>query len=301
MFILGFEGMPRRYFDYPPAVPYEPCDLDGRVLVSGRRARHHLRQPDPVDLQRREGARRIPGAERRWNGRSPRRLRRKTSARYRSSRQGPYPYDEEADEVDALSSGNGTDRSPRERRWGCGFSSSRRSSFSAGCSSSIPSTATSMPRIFTGPPPKRTSSWERSTRSFCSRAATPSPLPSRPSSKGRTVRSSLLQLATILMGLAFLVIKYFEWSAKIALGLYPDSPVLLKLGKGEILFFGLYYVMTGLHGLHVLDRLRRHRLHDLLHASRGRSTGRIMPAWRTPVSTGILSISSGSTSTRFFI
>ena len=34
--------------------------------------------------------------------------------------------------------------------------------------------------------------------------------------------------------------------------LYPDSPALLKLGKGEILFFGLYYVMTGLHGLHVL-------------------------------------------------
>ena len=70
--------------------------------------------------------------------------------------------------------------------------------------------------------------------------------------RGEKVRSSLLQLATILMGLAFLTIKYVEWEAKIALGLYPDSPVLLKLGKGEVLFFGLYYVMTGLHGLHVL-------------------------------------------------
>ncbi len=70
--------------------------------------------------------------------------------------------------------------------------------------------------------------------------------------RGERLLSARLQLATILMGLAFLAVKYFEWNAKIALGLYPDSPVLLKLGKGEILFFGLYYVMTGLHGLHVL-------------------------------------------------
>ena len=70
--------------------------------------------------------------------------------------------------------------------------------------------------------------------------------------RGEKVLSSRLQAATLLMGLAFLVIKYFEWSAKIGLGIYPDSPVLLKLGQGEILFFGLYYVMTGLHGLHVL-------------------------------------------------
>jgi cytochrome c oxidase subunit 3 len=70
--------------------------------------------------------------------------------------------------------------------------------------------------------------------------------------RGEKILSLTLQGATILMGLAFLVIKYFEWEAKISLGLYPDSPVLLKLAKGEVLFFGLYYVMTGLHGLHVL-------------------------------------------------
>ena len=70
--------------------------------------------------------------------------------------------------------------------------------------------------------------------------------------RGENLLSSRLQAATILMGLAFLVIKIIEWRAKIVLGIYPDSPVLLKLGKGEILFFGLYYVMTGLHGLHVL-------------------------------------------------
>jgi cytochrome c oxidase subunit III len=70
--------------------------------------------------------------------------------------------------------------------------------------------------------------------------------------RGANLLSSRLQAATLLMGLAFLVIKFFEWKAKMALGIYPDSPVLLKLGKGEILFFGLYYTMTGLHGLHVL-------------------------------------------------
>jgi cytochrome c oxidase subunit 3 len=70
--------------------------------------------------------------------------------------------------------------------------------------------------------------------------------------KGKKIPSSYLQLATILLGVAFLIIKYFEWGAKISLGIYPNSPVLLARDKGEILFFGLYYVMTGLHGLHVL-------------------------------------------------
>jgi cytochrome c oxidase subunit 3 len=70
--------------------------------------------------------------------------------------------------------------------------------------------------------------------------------------KGRSGLSVSLQLATIVMGVAFLAIKYAEWSAKIALGLYPNSPVLLQKGPGEILFFGLYYVMTGIHALHVV-------------------------------------------------
>lgn len=69
--------------------------------------------------------------------------------------------------------------------------------------------------------------------------------------KGRYRLAMLLEVATILMGIAFLCIKYFEWTAKIAKGIYPDSPVLLKMGPGQILFFGLYYVMTGIHGIHV--------------------------------------------------
>lgn len=64
--------------------------------------------------------------------------------------------------------------------------------------------------------------------------------------------SIMLVGMTILLAIAFLVNKYFEWSHKFTLGLYPQSPELLKKPQGEILYFGLYYVMTGLHALHVI-------------------------------------------------
>ncbi|HUI46127.1 MAG TPA: cytochrome c oxidase subunit 3 family protein [Nitrospirota bacterium] len=66
------------------------------------------------------------------------------------------------------------------------------------------------------------------------------------------MRSIFFQAVTIILGLAFLVNKYFEWSDHIRHGFYPDSPQLLAMGHGKILFFGLYYVMTGIHALHVL-------------------------------------------------
>lgn len=64
--------------------------------------------------------------------------------------------------------------------------------------------------------------------------------------------SILLQLITISLALFFLVNKYFEWTAKFHHGIYPGSEELLAKSSGEILFFGLYYVMTGLHGVHVI-------------------------------------------------
>lgn len=73
--------------------------------------------------------------------------------------------------------------------------------------------------------------------------------------RGNRKLSVLMQSATILLGMIFLVNKYFEWSAKFHHGLYPDSPDLLERGHGQILFYGLYYVMTGLHGLHVIAGL----------------------------------------------
>jgi cytochrome c oxidase subunit 3 len=59
-------------------------------------------------------------------------------------------------------------------------------------------------------------------------------------------------ILTFLLGGVFLVNKYFEWGSKISHGLYPGSSELLQHPHGEILFYGLYYTMTGLHGLHVL-------------------------------------------------
>ena len=58
--------------------------------------------------------------------------------------------------------------------------------------------------------------------------------------------------STLVFGLMFLINKYFEWSHEIHNGIYPGSDTLLEKKNGEILFFGLYYTMTGLHGLHVI-------------------------------------------------
>jgi len=64
--------------------------------------------------------------------------------------------------------------------------------------------------------------------------------------------SVYLLLFTIVAGGAFLVNKYFEWSAKIGHGIYPKGPEMANLSDGEVIFYGLYYVMTGLHALHVI-------------------------------------------------
>ena len=64
--------------------------------------------------------------------------------------------------------------------------------------------------------------------------------------------SMVLQIITIFLALFFLINKFFEWSAKFHHGIYPGSEELLSRSSGEILFFGLYYVMTGLHGVHVI-------------------------------------------------
>ena len=53
-------------------------------------------------------------------------------------------------------------------------------------------------------------------------------------------------------GAAFMVNKYFEWTHKIHMGIYPKGPALQEMSEGEVIFFGLYYVMTGLHGLHII-------------------------------------------------
>lgn len=60
--------------------------------------------------------------------------------------------------------------------------------------------------------------------------------------RGRTRPLNIYLLLTILLGLVFLVNKYFEYSAKFSHHIYPWTNT----------FFSLYFVMTGIHGLHVL-------------------------------------------------
>ena len=70
--------------------------------------------------------------------------------------------------------------------------------------------------------------------------------------EGKKHLSLLLIGTTIMFALAFMVNKYFEWGHKFSLGIYPGSPDLTNKPPGEILYFGLYFVMTGLHALHVI-------------------------------------------------
>ncbi|MBM4323099.1 MAG: cytochrome c oxidase subunit 3 family protein [Deltaproteobacteria bacterium] len=64
--------------------------------------------------------------------------------------------------------------------------------------------------------------------------------------------SLMFLLSTLFFGFLFLLIKYFEWAGKISRQIFPDSSRLLERDQGEILFYGLYYSMTGLHALHLL-------------------------------------------------
>jgi cytochrome c oxidase subunit 3 len=70
--------------------------------------------------------------------------------------------------------------------------------------------------------------------------------------EGRSRRAAMLLGGTILCAAGVLVIKYVEWSAKIHHGIFPGSPALKIAPPGESVFFGLYYLTTGIHGLHVL-------------------------------------------------
>jgi cytochrome c oxidase subunit 3 len=70
--------------------------------------------------------------------------------------------------------------------------------------------------------------------------------------KGKKGLSMLCQTVTVALGIVFLINKYIEWGAHISSGIYPHSALLEQMSRGKVIFFSLYYVMTGLHGLHVL-------------------------------------------------
>jgi cytochrome c oxidase subunit 3 len=62
----------------------------------------------------------------------------------------------------------------------------------------------------------------------------------------------ILLFTTLLLGLGFLINKYFEWGHHIKDHIYPGSPVLALRGHGDVLFYGLYFFMTGLHAVHII-------------------------------------------------
>ena len=69
-------------------------------------------------------------------------------------------------------------------------------------------------------------------------------------------KAAIALATTILCGAIFMVIKYFEYSHKFHLGIYPGKFLdVAKVGAEHAnlgLYFGFYYCMTGLHGIHVL-------------------------------------------------
>ena len=71
---------------------------------------------------------------------------------------------------------------------------------------------------------------------------------------GRGSKALCLRLLYFTLGCAFVfcVIKALEWGGKIEHGIYPRGPALKDMTQGEVIYFGLYYVMTGLHAIHVI-------------------------------------------------
>jgi cytochrome c oxidase subunit III len=70
--------------------------------------------------------------------------------------------------------------------------------------------------------------------------------------KGDKKKALIFLTTTLIIAVVFLINKYFEWGDKMAYGLFPQNEALLELGQGTILFFGLYYVMSGIHALHII-------------------------------------------------
>jgi len=62
----------------------------------------------------------------------------------------------------------------------------------------------------------------------------------------------ILLFITLLCAAVFLINKYFEWGHKIHIGLYPGSDLMISLSHGQVMFFSLYYFMTGLHLFHLI-------------------------------------------------
>jgi len=74
----------------------------------------------------------------------------------------------------------------------------------------------------------------------------------RSTQKGDTQKSFNLILITIACALIFMTVKYFEYTHKFHEGLFPGANFSHPGADKHLgLFFGLYFVMTGLHAIHI--------------------------------------------------
>ena len=70
--------------------------------------------------------------------------------------------------------------------------------------------------------------------------------------RGETTRCLWLLGFTVACAGGFMVNKAIEWGAKFHHGLVPGSEHMAGLPQGQSIFYGLYFAMTGLHGVHVV-------------------------------------------------
>lgn len=74
--------------------------------------------------------------------------------------------------------------------------------------------------------------------------------------RGQAKKATMSLAITILCGAIFMVIKFFEYKAKFEHGLLPGHFMNLEhahaIHKNLGMYFGFYFCMTGLHGVHVL-------------------------------------------------
>jgi cytochrome c oxidase subunit 3 len=74
--------------------------------------------------------------------------------------------------------------------------------------------------------------------------------------KNQPKKAAMSLAITILCGAIFMVIKYFEYTHKFHLGIYPGRLLdVAKVGAQHAnlgMYFGFYFCMSGLHGIHVL-------------------------------------------------
>lgn len=84
--------------------------------------------------------------------------------------------------------------------------------------------------------------------------------------RGAVKLAKTFLVLTMTLGVSFLIIKGFEWGAKFDHNLFLQTSSGIAEGKGspllnpgsemlpvgQVLFYGLYFIMTGIHALHII-------------------------------------------------